>query len=221
MGALAAVLPLPTLLSQVLVAFTIEFDNEFEHRMPHWTTNAGRAARPPGAPWLVSQVMWRPLAGVIEDRWRSRFGPDHIDRLRGSLQEILDELDLDLPRYLPVVSPTQNEKAPIPESRPPAPSAAGRTTASPLDLSVLLSQVLLTFTLDFERESMISLPICANTLRVLDESGVRVGDLPRLTGVSKEGNSAAIGFLERRGCVVTEPHPAGGRAASYASLRRV
>jgi len=26
--------PLPTILSQLLVAFTIEFDNEFEHRLP-------------------------------------------------------------------------------------------------------------------------------------------------------------------------------------------
>ncbi len=54
--------PLPTLLSQLLVAFTIEFDNEFENRMAHRTTTAGRksvsAARPKGAPWLVSQVMW-------------------------------------------------------------------------------------------------------------------------------------------------------------------
>ena len=32
-------LPLTTLLSRVLVAFTIEFDNELEHRMPHRTTD--------------------------------------------------------------------------------------------------------------------------------------------------------------------------------------
>jgi len=29
---------LSTWLSQTLVAFTIEFDNEFEHRMPHRTS---------------------------------------------------------------------------------------------------------------------------------------------------------------------------------------
>ena len=48
--------PLPALLSQALVAFTIELDNEFEHRMPHRTT-WGPAAGAPG-PWHVSQVMW-------------------------------------------------------------------------------------------------------------------------------------------------------------------
>lgn len=40
-------LPLPALLSQAFVAFTIECDNEFEHRMPHRTT---RFASTPGAP---------------------------------------------------------------------------------------------------------------------------------------------------------------------------
>jgi hypothetical protein len=34
-------LPLATLLSQVLVAFTIEFDNETERQMQHGTTRHG------------------------------------------------------------------------------------------------------------------------------------------------------------------------------------
>ena len=80
-----------------------------------------------------------------------------------------------------------------------------------MDLSVLLSQVLLQFTIDFEGESRISLPISANTLRVLGAAGIRVRDLPALTGVSKEANSMAVGFLERHGCVVLEPDPSGAR----------
>lgn len=54
--------PLPTLLSQALVAFTIEFDNEAERLIAHRTTTHGSAIRPGGgslhAPWLVSLVMW-------------------------------------------------------------------------------------------------------------------------------------------------------------------
>jgi len=57
-GAETAGLPLPTLLSQVLVAFTIEFDNEFEHQMPHRTTNHGSTAGSHDGPWLVSLAMW-------------------------------------------------------------------------------------------------------------------------------------------------------------------
>jgi DNA-binding MarR family transcriptional regulator len=48
---------LPALLSQALVAFTIELDNEFEHLMPHRTTGHGTGALD-GTPWLVSMVMW-------------------------------------------------------------------------------------------------------------------------------------------------------------------
>jgi len=55
---MAARLPLPTLLSQVLVAFTIEFDNESEHRLPHRTTAPNAAADSRRGPWLVSMAMW-------------------------------------------------------------------------------------------------------------------------------------------------------------------
>ncbi len=44
--------PLPALLSQALVAFTIEFDNESEHQIQHRTTR-GPAA---GSPWAVAGV---------------------------------------------------------------------------------------------------------------------------------------------------------------------
>ena len=54
-----ALLPLSALLSQALVAFTIEADNEAEHRMPHRTTDDGASPdAPPGAPWITSLLMW-------------------------------------------------------------------------------------------------------------------------------------------------------------------
>ena len=49
---------LSTLLSWALVAFTIEFDNEFERRTPHRTTNFGSTSGAEAKPWLVSLVMW-------------------------------------------------------------------------------------------------------------------------------------------------------------------
>ncbi|MGA9630858.1 MAG: helix-turn-helix domain-containing protein, partial [Candidatus Acidiferrales bacterium] len=51
-------LPLPTLLSHALVAFTIEFDNEAEHQLPHRTTEHGATPGAVHSPWLVSMVMW-------------------------------------------------------------------------------------------------------------------------------------------------------------------
>ena len=51
-------LPLSALLSQALVAFTIECVNEFERRMPHRTSNYGSTAGRGAGPWLVSMAMW-------------------------------------------------------------------------------------------------------------------------------------------------------------------
>ena len=51
-------LPLSALLSQPLVAFTIEFDNEFERQMPHRTTRHGSGEEGRSGPWLASMVMW-------------------------------------------------------------------------------------------------------------------------------------------------------------------
>lgn len=49
--------------------------------------------------------------------------------------------------------------------------------------------MLLTFRNEFEHESVLSLAVSANALRVLDPAGV-----------SKEAISASVGLLERRGC---------------------
>jgi hypothetical protein len=51
-------LPLSALLSHALVAFTIEFDNEFERQMPHRTTRHGSSKGGGSGPWLASMVMW-------------------------------------------------------------------------------------------------------------------------------------------------------------------
>jgi DNA-binding MarR family transcriptional regulator len=139
---MAEAVPLPTLLSHLLVAFTIEFDNEFEKRMPHWTTNAGRRTGPKGAPWLVSQVMF---VNVME--------------------------------YL-------DGEVPVADLH-----ARART----------------------ERDSLKGLARWNYTLRVLDETGVPIRELPKLTGVSKEGNTMALGFLAGRDCVVLEPDPSARR----------
>lgn len=50
--------PLTTLLSQALVAFTIEFDNEAEQRLAHRTTDFGATPGAARAPWLISMAMY-------------------------------------------------------------------------------------------------------------------------------------------------------------------
>jgi hypothetical protein len=51
-------LPLTTLLSQALVAFTIEADHLFECRMPHCTSESRKRGEPIEGPWLISMAFW-------------------------------------------------------------------------------------------------------------------------------------------------------------------
>jgi hypothetical protein len=60
-------LPISSLLSKALVAFTIEFDNEAEHRLPHRTTNHGATPGTLHAPWLVSMAMWFNCMRFVDD----------------------------------------------------------------------------------------------------------------------------------------------------------
>ncbi|MGH3209706.1 MAG: class I SAM-dependent methyltransferase, partial [Trebonia sp.] len=85
-----AALPLSALLSQALVAFTIEADNETEHRLPHRTQDHGLATgAPPGTPWLTSLLMYAnclrhlPDAGITiaELLARARIGTN-LDGMR-------------------------------------------------------------------------------------------------------------------------------------------
>ena len=117
---------------------------------------------------------------------------------------LIDQFDAELPPYLPVVRHDLAAGISRFRARPSA-LGAGREP----DLSVLLAQVLLAFTLDFERESPVSLAVSANALRVLTDDGIRVRDLPGLTGVSKESLSMAVGVLSRRGYAIVQPDPAG------------
>jgi DNA-binding MarR family transcriptional regulator len=252
-------MPISTLLSQALVAFTIELDNEFERRMPHRTSNHGSTDGSRDHPWLVSMAMWSncmrfvgdegvsvkdlerlartttnlkgmerwgyivleagvirptpkgrqarevwaPLFGIIEKRWQERFGKEKIDQLRESLTALIRQFDFDLPDCLPILEYGLFSRVP----------EAPKTGITPdHTLPALLSKVLLAFAVEFENESDLSLAISANVLRILTEEGVRVRDLPRLSGVSKEAISMAMGVLKKRRIAVVEADLAGSRA---------
>jgi hypothetical protein len=259
------------LVSQTLVAHTIELDNEAERLLPHRTTRGEPATQTRGAFWLVSYplyanvlrhleegpltvaglrarartgrlllhgvrrwgyvrlrapegdplrdppqdgalveptkacvralAVWRSLPPVIEARWRDRFGDSAVDALVAALGTAFGALAVAPPAYLPVISPTQGGALETPPDDASAPALGG----TPSELSPLLAGVLWAFTRDVEATARISMAIGSNLLRVLDPGGIRVRDLPRLTGVSKEANAMSTGWLERHGCVVVEP----------------
>jgi hypothetical protein len=268
-------LSLSALLSQALVAFTIEFDNEAEHRLPHHTTNFGAGRQGDGV-WLVSLVMWEncmrfvtgepitageletvartgtnldgmrrwgyvtidgtskkvhkarpgpdtvlratakglrarqvwlPLPGLIEERWRERFGAAQLGLLRDSLVQLVDQLDPGLPDCLPILGAGLLSRGPDPALAP----RPGQVEVAGLPLPALLSRALLSFALEYERESKLSLAVGANLLRVLDREGTRLRDLPPLAGISKEAVSWAMGVLVRSRLAVEAPDPAATR----------
>ncbi len=143
-----------------------------------------------------AQEVWRPLAGEIEQRWRERFGDAAIDELRQALSGVADPA---LPLFLPVLGYGDGMRAGHVRD---APGAVAK------DLAALLSQALLSFTLEYEEESALSLAMSADVVRVLSAGGVQIRDLPALSGVSREAITAAVGFLQRNGYAVVEPDPA-------------
>jgi DNA-binding MarR family transcriptional regulator len=172
-----------------------------------------RRAKPPRGDLLVritsggmrAQEVLRPLGDIIESRWRDRFGAPAIDGLRASLGALVSRLDGGLPDCMPILH------FGLVTNGPAATGTAAGAEVSTLPLSALLARPLVAFALEYERESALSLAIVANALRVLDDTGIRVRDLPRLSGVSKEAISMATGFLEKRRYVIEEPDPNASR----------
>jgi DNA-binding MarR family transcriptional regulator len=274
---------LPALLSWALVAFTIEFDNEAEHRIAHWTSAGRRSGEAKTGVWLVSMAMWSnlmrvlpaegatvaelrrracvvslplagmrrwgyirvegdasgsgkpphrpdwvvvptsrgrraqevwaPLAAEVERRWETRFGAETIGALRDSLTALAGQFEAALPAYLPVVGYGLFSEAP-PRPQRVALLRAGETVPDG-GLAALLAQVLLEFAIEFEDGISpgvgVSMAVAENALRLLDDVGVRVRDLPALAGVSKEGMAMAVGYLERHGFAMVEADPAAAR----------
>jgi DNA-binding MarR family transcriptional regulator len=176
---------------------------------------ADQRPKPPRSAWVVratpvgrkAREVWQPLIHAIEKRWQQRFGKDEIAELWESLWAVARQLDLELPDYLPILGYGLFSQRPDYERR-----ASARSEDSPLPLPALLSRVLLAFAIEFETESDLSFAISANILRVLDEKGVRLRDIPLLTGLSKEAISMGMGILRKKRLAVVEPDPSGSRA---------
>jgi len=162
-------------------------------------TRAGRA----------SQEVWRPLPAAIEERWKERLGRSEVEKLRSALIAIAEKLQPGLPDCMPILAyGLYSQLFPQKES-----SQVGemKSDVARLSLATLLSRVLLVFATEFERESELSLAISADVVRVLDESGVLLREIPIRSGVSKESIAMAMGILKKKGMVAIEKSKAAGK----------
>ena len=123
--------PLSTLLSQALVAHTIELDNEAEHRLPHRTTRQGDPGTGRAGPWLVSFALWANVLQYLDDegttvaelRARARTG----QLLLGGLRR-WGYVTLTPPAGQPLRNPPQDgSHRATPESRAAGAGGVGRT----------------------------------------------------------------------------------------------
>jgi len=181
-------------------------------RVPRRPGGAGKPHARPGTVLALTDrgrgadAVWRPLPGVIEARWRDRLGAATVERLREGLVLVAGQIEAALPDFMPIA--LGYDTLPEPPARDPAERARDRE----LPLVSLLSRVLLRFELDCDRGERVWLAVWSDVIRVLDPSNaVAVGDLPALTGVSKEALSVITARLQKAGVVVLEPRPAPAR----------
>jgi hypothetical protein len=271
-------LPLASLLSQALIAFTIELDNEFERRFAEagggarvtsltmWSNllrfvrdgiTVGAFVEAVGLPkaqalsrlggverwryvtvgpgsgkkrtgygsargtkddWIVrftaagerAASIWPGLPKVVEERWRRRFGLASVEDLVVALREAEDGLDVALPAYLPVISSTHGMALELP-------SSDARGAGQPALVSQL-AHALMAYTLEFEANSPVSLPLSANMLRVLRPESTPVRELPAHTGISKEAVEVSLTALRRTDYVLVEGAPASKRTIRLTPL---
>lgn len=136
--------------------------------------------------------LWPRAVAEVEERWRERFGDEHVTELHAALTDVVTPM----PWSPPEVSPADGFRTHIVDSDLNEPDPP---------LVALAGMVLAGRTIAHERESAVSLPLAANFLRVIGEDVVRLRDLPAMAGVSKEAVAMAVGFLTRTGRAVAGP----------------
>ena len=149
---------------------------------------------------------WRPLTDIIQKRWQKRFGHALLVQVLEVMQTIVKKLGVDYPDYLPILGFELLTKSPDPTRAP-----RGVCGMSADTLPTLLSKLLLAFATEFERDSNLSLALAANVLRLAGDNGIRVRDLPRLSGVSKEAIAIALRRAGECGLGVVERDQASSR----------
>lgn len=140
----------------------------------------------------VAQEIWPPLIGEIEERWRARFGPSAVAELGATLSEVVDGLDAAATEYLPIVGGTNGMRSEI---------AGRQEPSSPVPLLARLAQALFAYTLEFEREAPLSLPLSETVVRAVADAGTDVRDLPAAAAISPEAVSMALTYLTKHGYV--------------------
>lgn len=152
--------------------------------------------------------LWQRLPAVVEARWRRRLGRGPVAELRRCLAALLAGRGGNWPHCMPILS-SRREMFSLLAPGADAATAADAGPVAERPLLALLSQTLLSFTLEFEAESPVPLPVAANALRALAPAGIALRDLPRHVGISAAAIAQSLTLLRRHGLAVVGPPSAG------------
>jgi hypothetical protein len=183
-------------------------------RKSNRVADASEAIVRPTAAGRQAQAVWATLAGEIDASWNNRYEELTLSRLREALSAVVATLDPQWPDYLPGVRGSGNllhhvrGGGPLPGGQPPHPDQAlPPPDPTELPLYALLSKVLLAFALEYEHHAELSILLAANLVRVLDNVGVPIADLPRLAGASREAIALSLTVATRGDLVAVEKTP--------------
>jgi hypothetical protein len=137
----------------------------------------------------ASETIFPHLPDLVEAKWAEHLGAGAVDRLREALGDLLSQVDLELPHYLPQVDNLMWTRW--------GSSAPRQEAIGDLKLVDRLAQALLLYTLEHESAAEIPLTMAANLVRVIADEGTPKADLVRRSGISKEAMAFLTGWRQR------------------------
>jgi hypothetical protein len=158
----------------------------------------------PSKSWLVklrpagrrAQQIWAPIPDMVEQRWQGRW--TCVKELRLVLEGLVGRFDNALPDHVPINGAYQSRVSIPTKARPRVEPQKGA------DLSSLLAQALVQFTIEVEHVSPLAMVHAANVGRVLMDGSVARRNLPNLTGVARETLAVMVGILEKKQMLASE-----------------
>lgn len=151
----------------------------------------------------MCQEMWRTTLDDVEHHWQVKFGEQEMKELFRSLAAIVCQNTIELP-YYPMFS------AYVPWRNASGSMGDPSTAPNRLPLFVLLSQTLIAFSIEYEREMRYlkpvpeSLAIYANALQFINEEGQTIRQLAEAAGISKSVLNIILNVLAQNGQLVVE-----------------
>ncbi len=169
---------------------------------------------------------WKSLQKAAENRWLEKVGVEYVSRLRSSMEAIVRLFSLEHPHYPAAYGAVDASITGGNGTDWKAVPREGGDTVSNLPLWALLSQALVAFATDYEKESPVALSLSTGVIKGIPVQGLSMHELDDRVGVatlirhgflrvSGNGGSKTV-FLTAKGASVSEAYEERIRAVESA-----